>query len=294
MKGDEISISHPEKVLFPDCGLTKQDLADYYRRVADRMLPYLKARPLTLRCYPEGIAKDGFFNKNTPDHFPDFIKRIEVPTREEGGRKATMSSAEKSADLVYFAGQNTIEVHATLSTVDHLEMPDQVIFDFDPSDGNFHKVREAALEFGNLLASLKIHAFWKTTGSRGLHAHLPLQPGIGFERIKSGARKLASRLIEVRPALMTLEQRKNKRGDKVFIDILRNAYGQTAVAPYSVRALAGAPVATPIRFREIQKSSLRPSGYTVKNLFRRLGQMEEPWTDFNRRRLKSWNLRVRG
>lgn len=109
MKADDVKISHPDKVLFPDCGLTKQDLAGYYTRAAERMLPYLEDRPLTLRCYPDGIAKEGFFNKNVPDHFPDFIRRIEVPAREPGREAVTMSSADKPADLVYFAGQNAIE-----------------------------------------------------------------------------------------------------------------------------------------------------------------------------------------
>ncbi|MFP4260761.1 MAG: non-homologous end-joining DNA ligase [Opitutales bacterium] len=285
MKADDVKISHPDKVLFPDCGLTKQDLADYYKRVAERMLPYLKDRPLTLRCYPEGIDHNGFFNKNAPDHFPDFIRRIEVPARDPGRKAVTMSSADKPADLIYFTGQNTIEIHAALSTAGSLEKPDQIIFDFDPSDGNFDKVREAALAFGQLLDSLEIRGFWKTTGSRGLHAHLPIKPEHPFKAVKDWARNLARRLVEDHPALTTLEQRKDQRGDKVFIDILRNAYGQTAVAPYSVRARPGAPVATPVKLEEIKDRSFRPDDYTVKNIFRRLGQIEDPWKEFNHQRL---------
>lgn len=285
MKADDVKISHPDKVLFPDCGLAKQDLSGYYGEIAERMLPFLRERPLTLRCYPEGIEKDGFFNKNAPEHFPDFIQRIEVPARGEGRKKVTMSSADEAADLVYFAGQNAIEIHAALSTAENLEKPDQIIFDFDPSDEDFDKVRAVALEFGDLLDAMEIEGFWKTTGSRGLHLHLPIKPEKKFESVKDWSRKLARRLVDTKPKLSTLEPRKDKRGAKVFIDILRNAYGQTSVAPYSVRALPGAPVATPIRLEEIKDHSFRPDAYTVKNIFRRLGQIEDPWADFHRRRL---------
>jgi len=281
MKADDVKVSHPDKVLFPDCGLTKQDLADYYTRAADWMLPSVRNRPLTLRCYPDGIDEDGFFNKNTPEHFPDFIRRMEVPAREEGRKTVTMSTADKAADLVYFAGQNTIEIHAALSSGACLEKPDQIIFDFDPSDGDFDKVREVVFGFDRLLDSMEIRAFWKTTGSRGLHAHLPIQPEKDFEVAKDQARNLARRLTEDLPSVTTLEQRKDRRGDKVFIDILRNAYGQTAVAPYSVRARPGAPVATPIRLEELKGRSFRPDNYTVENIFRRLGQIEDPWDQFN-------------
>ena len=279
MKAGDVDIPHPDKVLFPDCDMTKRELAEYYEKTADFILPYIGDRPLTLRCYPDGIHEEGFFNKNTPGHFPDFIRRIEVPARGEGRETVVMSSADKVADLVYFAGQNTVEIHAALSTADHLEEPDQIIIDFDPSDRDFEKVRDAALAFGNLLDSLETHAFWKTTGSRGLHAHLPLRPNTGFESAKDRAGKLARRLVEAKPELTTLEVRKEKRGDKVFIDVLRNAYGQTAVVPYSVRARPGAPVAAPVRFDEIEQRSCRPDAYTVENIFRRLGQIEDPWAD---------------
>ncbi len=278
MKASDVDIPHPDKVLFPDRDITKRELAEYYEKIADRMLPYIEDRPLTLRCYPDGIREEGFFNKNTPAHFPDFIRRIEMPAREEGRQSVVMSGADEAADLVYFVGQNAVEIHAALSTADRPEQPDHIIVDFDPSDGDFEKVREAALAFGDLLDSLEIHAFWKTTGSRGLHAHIPIRPDTGFDDAKDQARKLAQRMVDAKPDLTTLEMRKEKRGDKVFIDVLRNAYGQTAVVPYSVRARPGAPVATPVRFDEIESGSCRPDAYTVGNIFRRLGRIEDPWS----------------
>ena len=290
MTPDDIEISHPDKVLFPDAGVTKRDLADYYARIAPRLLPYAKGRPLTLRVFPEGIEEAGFFNKNAPEHFPAFITRLRVPTRESGREATLMASADEAADLVFFAGQNAIELHAALSTQADLEKPDQVIFDFDPSDGDFDKVRKVALTFNALLEERELPGFWKTTGSSGLHAHLPLRPEREFAKVKAWATTLARRLHDELPEDTTLEQRKDKRGDKVFIDVLRNDYGQTAVLPYSVRARQGAPVAMPLRADELENADLTPDRYTLKNAFQRLGQVEDPWQSFARRRLGAQRL----
>lgn len=285
MKPNEIEISHSDKVLFPDAGITKGDLAGYYQRIATRLLPFAAGRPLTLRTFPEGIDEEGFFNKHAPEHFPDFITRIEVPTRESGKKAALMSSADEAADLVYFAGQNVIEIHATLSTKADLERPDQLIVDFDPSDDDFEKVRKVALGFCELLDSMGLNAFWKTTGSKGLHAHLPIRPERDFATVKEWAKALARKLHDKMPQETTLELRKDKRDNKVFIDVLRNEYGQTAVLPYSVRARKGAPVATPIRTDELEDGDLLPDRYTMKNVFQRLGQIEDPWRHFKRHRI---------
>ena len=290
MTPDEIEISHPDKVLFPDAGISKGELARYYARIAPHLLPYAKDRPLTLRLFPEGIAEPGFFNKHTPDHFPDFITRIRVPTREAGREAALMSSADEAADLVYFAGQNAIELHAALSTRADLEKPDQLVVDFDPADGDFDRVRQVARQFSALLTAWDLPGFWKTTGSSGLHVHLPLRPERDFATVKGWANTLARRLHDAMPKDTTLEQRKDKRGNRVFIDVLRNDYGQTAVLPYSVRARPGAPVAMPIRADELENAELTPDRYTVNNTFQRLGQIEDPWQDFARRRISATRL----
>lgn len=294
MKACDVEITHPEKLLFEDAGLSKRDLADYYERIADRLLPYVKGRPLTLRCFPDGVEEDGFFNKNAPGHFPDFIERITVPTRDSDKGALQMSSADQAADLVYFAGQNAVEIHAALSCKGKLDTPDQIIFDLDPSDQDFSKVREVARRFGGLLESLDIPVFWKTTGSRGLHGHIPLRPENDFETVRGWAKNLADRLHDELPDLTTLEQRKEERGDKVYLDYLRNAYGQTSIIPYGVRARKGAPVATPVRSDELDDTSMKPDRYTVKNLFQRLSQIDDPWASFNRHRLKSLTSRLEG
>lgn len=280
MKAKKVEISHPDKILFPDAGISKDDLAEYYKRIADTTLPHIKDRPLTLKRYPERIDKGGFFNKHIPDHFPDFVERLDVPMRSKGGKNMKMASADEAADLVYFAGQDVIELHMGLSQKDSLEKPDQIIFDLDPSDNDFEKVRKTAFALKNILDDMDLPSFVKTTGSRGVHIHIPIQPEKKFEEVKDAARKLAEKLHGNCPDLTTLENRKNKRGDKVFLDYLRNDYGMTAIAPYSLRALKGAPVATPIDWEELKDSKLGPQSYTLQNIFRRLPQKYDPWEVF--------------
>lgn len=289
MKPLDIEISHPDKILFPDSGITKKELADYYRRIADRLLPWIKNRPLTFKTFPDGIGKDGFFNKHAPDHFPDFIPRIKVPMRGQTGA-AHMASANEDADLAYFAGQNIIELHVALAQAGSLEIPDQLIFDFDPADDNFENVRTAGLAFKEFLDDAGLPAFVKITGSKGIHVHIPLRPESNFETAKPWAKILADRLHQKIPDCTTLEQRKNKRGNKVFIDVLRNEYGQTSIAPYAVRARPHAPIATPIDWPELKNKNLTPHRYTIKNLFRRLSQCPDPWNTFAQSRISSSRL----
>lgn len=277
MNPEDVEITHPDKVMFPDAGLAKADVCDYYRRIAEHMLPWIQDRPLTLRRYPDGIDGEGFYNKHAPDYFPDYIRRIDVPMHSKPGEVMRMVAAGEAADLVYFAAQNTIELHTGLSKAEALEKPDQVIFDLDPSDGDFEKVRKTAFALKDILDGHDLASFVKTTGSRGVHIHVPLKPDKTFEEVKPAAKRLAEKLNEAEPNLTTLEQRRKERGDAVFIDILRNDHGMTAVAPYSLRAVKTAPVATPIDWAELRDTALGPRSYTLENIFRRLGQKDDPW-----------------
>lgn len=248
------------------------------------MLPLIKDRPLTLRRFPDGIREKGFFNKHAPEYFPEFIRRAAVPMRTASGKNMEMVVADDKEDLVYFAGQDTIEMHMALSRLDDLERPDQIIFDLDPSDDDFEKVRQTAFALKDLLDERDIPCFVKTTGSRGLHIHIPLRPERTFDQVKPVALKLARELNHREPGLTTLEQRIDQRGDRVFIDYLRNDYGMTAIAPYSPRALKGAPVATPLDWEELKDPELGPRSYTISNIFRRLGQKADPWVEFRKKR----------
>jgi bifunctional non-homologous end joining protein LigD len=242
-------------------------------------LPHLRDRPLSLQRFPDGIAKDGFYQKDVPDYFPDWIDRAQL-AKENG--TITHVLANRAATLVYLAGQACITLHAALSRVDDIAKPDRLIFDLDPSDDDFEKVRFAARKLHEVLRGGEVTSYVQTTGSRGLHIVVPLDRSAGFDDVREFARKLAKRLCDANPDQLTIEQRKSKRGARVFIDYLRNAYGQTSAAPYSVRAKPGAPIATPLDWSEVGNPKLGPRTYTLRNIFRRLGRKDDPWRDIDR------------
>ncbi|RFP87127.1 ATP-dependent DNA ligase, partial [Rhodobacteraceae bacterium 63075] len=274
--GRDVEISSADKVLFPGDGITKLDLARYYARIADAALRYWCGRPLTLRRFPDGIDAGGFFQKNVPDHFPDWIERAELP-KESG--TVTHALASEPATAVYLANQGCIELHLGLARADRPEYPDRMIFDLDPSDNDFGKVQEVACALRSALEARDLQSYVTTTGSRGLHIVLPLDASVEVDALRPFARGIAAEVAEAHPGLATVEQRKAKRGDRVLIDTFRTAFGQTAIAPYGVRARPGAPVATPIRWEEAFSSDLTPDRYTISSIFRRLGQLEDPWSE---------------
>ena len=275
--GREIELSNLDKVLFPDDGLTKGDLVDYYRRVAETMLPHLEDRPLSMHRFPDGLGGEDFFQKNAGDYFPEWI-RIEEVAKEGGTVRHVV--CDDVATLVYLANQATITPHVWLSRTDRQHAPDRMIFDLDPSDGDPAPVRSAARRVRDALTELDLPAHVMTTGSRGFHVWVPLGRREEFGTVRAFARDLARVLATRHPERLTIEQRKKKRGDRVFLDYLRNSYAQTTVAPYSVRARPGAPVATPIEWSELD--GLEPRRYTVANLFQRLGQKDDPWAELGR------------
>jgi len=274
-----VKVSKPDKVLFPDAGITKGDLAAYYERVAPQMLRHMKDRPISMQRFPDGIAKHGFFHKDVPDHFPDWIKRVQVPKKNGTVTHALACNADT---LVYLADQACITPHVWLSRADELERPDRMVFDLDPSDGNFADVRRAARSIGELLDGLGLTPFAMTTGSRGVHVWVPLRRQAHFDEVRGFARDVARVMVERYPDRLTLEARKQKRGERILIDIMRNGYAQTVVPPYAARAKPGASVATPLRWRELSDSSLRPDKFTVRNIGRRLSRVGDPWEEIAR------------
>lgn len=211
---------------------------------------------------------------------------------EKDASQMSMVGADSVQALVYLAGQNTLELHMALSTMDEIKKPDQMILDFDPSDDDFEKVRNAAFVCKEILDALDLPSFVKTTGSRGVHVHVPLLVACSFKEMKEIARKIAVKIHEKCPRYTTLEQRKNKRGDKVFIDYLRNDYAMTTIVPYSLRALPKAPVATPVDWNELADKSLQPQSYHLKNIFQRLGQKKDPWKLFTKKRIDTRSIRL--
>ena len=271
-----IELSSLEKVLFPDDGITKGDLIDYYRRIAAAMLPHLKERPLSMQRFPDGLEGGGFYQKEIPDYFPDWIERALIEVKEEQ-TKQWQVVCNNQATLIYLANQACLTPHVWLSQADRLHYPDKLIFDLDPPTNDFEPVRLAARALRDMLQELELVSYVMTTGSEGLHVVVPLDRQANFDTVRSFARELVERLVERKPQELTTEVRKEKRSGRVFLDYLRNAYGQTAVPPYAVRARTGAPVATPLDWEELADSNLHSQRYTIRNIFRRLGQKTDPW-----------------
>jgi bifunctional non-homologous end joining protein LigD len=272
-----VALTHPDKVLFPDDGITKADLASYHERVAEWMLPHVRGRPVSMQRFPDGIGGKGFFHKDVPDYFPDWIRRVEVPKSNGSVRHAVISGADT---LVYLVGQNTITPHVWLSRADRVWQPDRLVIDLDPPpEQDFAAVRRAARHTGELLSELGFTPFAQVTGSKGIHVWTPLRRRARHDEVRAFAGDLARVLAARHPDELTTEFRKAKREGRILVDVARNTYAQTAVPPYAVRPRPGAPVATPIEWDELSDSKLRPDRWNVKNVLRRLGSKGDPWAD---------------
>jgi bifunctional non-homologous end joining protein LigD len=266
-----VEISKADKIIFPKKKISKGDMVSYYERIAPLMLPYLKNRPLSLQRFPNGIDSNGFYQKSISDYFPDFIRTVKVET-EEGSNTQILCNDTKT--LVYLANQGTVEFHIWLSKKDRLRQPDKVIFDLDPSDDDFEKIKQGARLLRELLKKKNIDPSLMTSGKSGLHLYSQIRRGKDFDQVKETARKIAEEAEEQHPNLFTTQIRKDKRGSKIFVDYLRNAYAQTAVCPYSLRATEDAGVATPVEWRELSKIK-SAAEYTIDNIFRRTGQLNK-------------------
>jgi bifunctional non-homologous end joining protein LigD len=280
-----VDISNADKVLFPDDGITKADLARYYQAIAGEMLPWLRDRPVAMVRYPDGIGSDRIMQKNVPQYFPDWVSRATVP--KQGGGSVRQVICDKPATLVYLASQACIEVHSFLSRLTRIADPDQLIFDLDPPDGSaFGQVRTVALELRKLLADeLGLTSFVKTTGGNGLHVHVPLNARADFEHARGFAGQVTGVLAARLPDLVTTEQRRQNRGGRIYLDIMRNGYAQLAVAPYAVRARPGAPVATPLHWTEVDDARLRPGQFTIATVPERVAagrRSAGPWAAMRR------------
>ncbi|HWF73154.1 MAG TPA: non-homologous end-joining DNA ligase [Solirubrobacteraceae bacterium] len=270
-----VPITHPDKALFTDPKVTKLDLARHYQAVAPAMLPHIRGRPLALQVFPQGIDGHGFFMKEVPDYFPDWIARTKVPKK---GGTLTQALAENAATLVYLAGQNAVTPHVWLSRADEPRLPDRLILDFDPSPGiGFAAVRAAARDAGERLRDAGLVPYTMVTGSRGVHVVCPLRRGPSFPEVHAYARALAEAMVADDPKRLTLQWRRADRGPRIYLDVNRINYAQHAVAPYGVRARPGAPVAMPIAWDELSDSRLKPDRWTVRTAAKRLADRGDLW-----------------
>ncbi|MFI2437004.1 non-homologous end-joining DNA ligase [Streptomyces sp. NPDC018693] len=282
-----VEVRRADKVMFPggDGGggeagkeYTKGDLAEYYRSVASFMLPHLRGRPLMLECHPDGIGGPRFMQKNTPEHYPDWITRIEVP--KEGGT-VCHTVCDDAATLVHLAGQACLTLHRWLSRTGQLNRPDLMVFDLDPPDDDFAAVRRAARWLGELLDQLRLPSGLMTTGSRGLHVVVPLDGRHDFDEVRAFARDTAELIATEHPGELTTAARKKDRGDRLYLDVQRNAYAQTAVAPFTVRARPGAPVAVPLGWDQLDDPDTGPRRWTVADAADQA--RTRPWSGLTRR-----------
>ena len=277
-----VEISHPGKIIFPELGLTKKDVANYYRKISEHIMPYLQDRPMVLHRYPEGVGQPDFYQKDVPGYFPSWINTIKVEVKEKGRQPEHLVNCDNTGTLLYIINQGCITPHVWLSKSGHLERPDRMIFDLDPPEGQFELVRMGARELKKIFDALGLPAFLMTTGSKGVHIVIPLDGRSSFAESRDFAFSVARFMSNKYSDRYTTETRKDKRAGRLFIDYLRNSYGQTGVAPYSLRARHGAPVATPLEWNEIGRSDLTAVNYHYGNIFRRMAAREDPWKNFKR------------
>lgn len=284
-----IDLTNADKVYFPDDKLTKGDLVDYYEKIADTMLPHVKGRPLTLHRFPDGIGKSGFFQQNRSDHYPKWLDELAV---DHGGNTGEVRHvlANHKAALVYLADQGVITLHRWLSQQDNIDNPDTLIFDLDPPGEDFGPVREAARWVAEAMRELGMTPYVMTTGSKGVHVVTPLRPEANFDSVRETAQELARWLADQHPDELTTEQRKNKRKGRIYLDVMRNTFGQTAVAPYAVRAKPGAPIATPLEWEELDDKAVKPQTFNLENIMKRVEDRGDPWSGMQRHAVKPANI----
>ncbi|MFW6224261.1 MAG: non-homologous end-joining DNA ligase [Bacteroidota bacterium] len=282
--GHSIEISNPDKQMFPDDNISKKELAEYYSQMAEHIIPLTTDRPMMIHRYPDGINGNNFYQKQTADYFPGWLKEIKVRVKKAGEDSQQMLNCDSEAALIYIANQACITPHIWLSKKNKLDYPDKMIYDLDPPENGFKLVQQAAKDFKKLFDELELHCYVMTTGSRGMHVVLPLDQTADFDQTRQFARDAANLLADTKPDDYTVETLKKKRKGRLFLDYLRNAYGQTSVVPYALRPIKGAPVATPLSWNETGKSALNAQSYKYSNIFQRISRKENPWKDFNQKK----------
>ena len=277
-----IKLTHPDRVLYPGQGITKLELAQYYEKVADWMLPHVEGRPLTLVRCPSGHTKQCFYQRHVTESLHDPIRSICV---KEGRSTVSYVSVDSTPGLIALVQMGVLEIHTWGSRQDHLEQPDRLTFDLDPDPVlPWSRVREAAEMLRERLAGLGFGAFVKTTGGKGLHVVVPITPMQDWESTKAFAKKVAEELTAEAPELYLATMSKAKRKGKIFIDYLRNARTATAISAYSTRAYAGAPVSVPLRWDELT-TDVRGEHFNIRNVPQRLARLgKDPWHEYDARR----------
>ena len=276
-----MKITHPEKVLFPDDGITKGELAAYYEAVAPVMLPHILRRPVTMERFPAGIGKTGFLQKDVSKGFPSWLERVEVPKKDGVVHHPIVTDVES---LLWLANQNSITPHVWTSRAPEVYYPDICVFDLDPSVDDPAMLRNAALGLRDLLDELGLPSWVKTSGSKGFHIVVPLDAKAEMGDVERFAHAVGTLLVTRDPKNLTQEFHKKDRGRRILIDTGRNGWSATHAAAYAVRARAGAPVSAPCSWEELASGKVGPRSFTLKNLAARLEKVGDLWGDMKKRR----------
>jgi bifunctional non-homologous end joining protein LigD len=272
----EVVITHPHKVLFPDDGITKGELAAYYEAIAPVMLPHIRNRPVTLERYHSGIGKPGFFQKDVSRGFPTWLKRVAVPKK---GGIVHHPLVRDTRSLVWMANQNSITPHVWTSRAPKLYHPDICIFDLDPGRDEPEVLRASALLLRDLLDEMGLRSWIKTSGSKGFHIAVPLDGKTHIGNVARFAHRVGSTLVSRDPANLTQEFSKADRGGRILVDTGRNAYSATFAAAYAVRARPGAPVSAPCTWDEIERGLVGPTSFTLRTMRDRIAEVGDLWGD---------------
>jgi len=272
-------ITHPDKVLFPDDGITKGELTAYYEAIAPVMLPHLRGRPLTMERYPAGIDRKGFWQKDVSKGFPDWLERVEVPKKDGVVHHPVITDVQS---LLWTANQNTITHHVWSSRVPNLKHPDVCVFDLDPSIDDVESVRSAAIALRDLLKALTLPSVIKTTGSKGFHIVVPLDGRTPVGQVARFAGAVGTAFVNLAPDALTQEFNKVDRRGRIYVDTGRNGYHSTFAAAYTVRARRGAPVSAPCSWEEVERGDVAPATFTVRNILERVQRIGDVWGDLRR------------
>jgi bifunctional non-homologous end joining protein LigD len=267
-------ISHPDKLLFPEDGISKGELASYYQAVAAVILPHLRGRPITMERYPAGIGRKGFIQKDVARGFPEWLERVGVP-KKNGVVHYPLANDARS--LLWMANQNSITPHVWSSRLPELERPDVCIFDLDPSRDEPRVLRAAALQVRALLEELGLSSFIKASGSKGFHIFVSLDGEADFETVSRFADGCGAVLVQRDPEHLTQEFIKADRADRILVDTGRNWLGATCAAPYAVRPKPGAPVSAPCSWSELESGAVQPQTFTLRTLPERLQAAGDLW-----------------
>jgi bifunctional non-homologous end joining protein LigD len=266
--------THQDKVMFPEVGITKGDVLRFYERIAPRLLPHLRDRPMTLERFPEGLTgkqAPHFWQKNTPSYYPAWIPRVTLPS--EDGQLVTYALVNDAATLLYLVNQGTLTFHPWLSRIQHLDRPDFVIFDLDPGTATFADTVAVAKRLHAILEGERVASYLKTSGKTGLHIMVPWHQAEGYDAARDWAMGIALRVVADLPDIATVERHKDRRQKKVYVDVLQNARGHHAVPPYVLRAVPQATVSTPLTWAELTPA-LDIRRYNLKTIFRRLARQK--------------------